>query len=110
MDGEALFPVGLLELGADKYTDWNDRIRTSGANLVWDIGVVYNDEWPSRAAVRDSAEATGYKLLVGSPNTWNWDDPQTPEPEVGKPMYDPATLAEIVDFFSSSSVVIAPPR
>jgi hypothetical protein len=79
--------VGLVELGASRYDDWNDRIRQSGANLVWDIELAYADTFPKCSDVLDSAAATGYRLLVGSGDTWNWDVWETPEYEV---VYRPA--------------------
>jgi hypothetical protein len=96
LDGQPFFPVGLLELGIDLYPqDWNQRIRDCGANIVWDTGVAYRDSTPSCAAVRDSSLAAGYYVLAGSPDTWNWDDPITPELEVAQPMYDPDSLAAL---------------
>jgi hypothetical protein len=93
VDGKPFFPVGLVDVGYWRYpTDWNDHIRRSGANVVWDIGSAYADTIPTCRALVDSAVATGYKLIVGSGDTWNWDDPATPELEVDKMMYEPADL------------------
>jgi hypothetical protein len=93
VDGVPFFPIGLIDLGHWQYpTDWNDRIRQSKANIVWDIGVAYADTIPSCAALMDSASTTGYKLLVGSGDTWQWDDPATPELEVDKQMYEDADI------------------
>lgn len=107
VDGQKLFPVGLLQLGTDEYPDWNDRIRECGANLVWDIGYAFADSMPACATIRDSADATGYRLLVGSFDTWEWDDPATPELEVAKPMYPADSLATLLQCFSGSSAMIA---
>jgi hypothetical protein len=89
VDGKPFFPVGLVDVGYWRYaTDWNDRIRQTQANLVWDIGSAYADTIPTCGALVDSAAATGYKLLVGSGDTWNWDDLTTPEFEVDQQMYE----------------------
>jgi hypothetical protein len=106
VDGERFFPIGLVELGNDRYPDWNDRIRSSGANIVWDNGMAYVDSLPDCAAIRDSAQAAGYRLLVGSPDTWDWDDPNTPELEVAKPMYDPDSLAAVLNTLSPARNLI----
>ena len=53
IDGEVLFPVGLVELGSYVYEDWNELIRESGANLVWDIELAYADTSPSCGAIMD---------------------------------------------------------
>jgi hypothetical protein len=93
VDGKPFFPVGLVDIGYWRYpTDWNDRIRQSKANLVWDVDAAYADTIPSCAALVDSAVATGYKLLVGSGDTWNWDDLTTPQLEVNKLMYETADI------------------
>ena len=47
IDGEVIFPIGLVELGTYAYEDWNDRIRRVGANLVWDIEIAYSDTTPT---------------------------------------------------------------
>jgi hypothetical protein len=108
IDGEKFFLIGLLELGADKYPDyWNRRICDSGANVVWDIGFTYLDGEPSCEAVRDSSEAAGYRLLVGSPDTWEWDDPDTPHREVAQPIYDADSLATMLACFQSSDRLIS---
>src|SRR5262245_16624548 len=73
-NGSTVYPLGLVELGTYKYPDWNNRIRQSKANMVWDIEIAYSDTMPSCSAVVDSAEATGYYLLLGSGDTWNWDN------------------------------------
>jgi hypothetical protein len=107
IDGQKFFPVGLLQLGIDRYPDWNDRIRQSGANFVWDEGYAFADGTPSCAAIRDSADATGYKLMVGSFDTWEWDDPATPELEVAKLMYPADSLATVMSCFAGSKAMIA---
>ena len=107
--GQAFFPIGLVELGPNRYpTDWNDRIRQSGANAIWDTGRSYaNEGSPSCQAIADSAEATGYKLVVGSPATWIWDNPNTPEPEVEQPLYDPQELQNLLDCMTPSDLLIS---
>ena len=108
VDGHKFYPIGLLELGADRYPyDWNQRIRDTGANLVWDIGVAYLDGDPSCEAVRDSAEAAGYRLMAGSPDTWEWDNSSTPELEVAKPIYEADSLATMLGCFQSSDRLIS---
>ncbi len=93
VNGQRVFPVGLLELGIDRYPDdWNQRIRDSRANLVWDNGFAYSDSTPTCEAIRDSSLAAGYWVMVGSPDAWNWDVVSTPEFEVSKPMYHPDSL------------------
>lgn len=93
VNGQRVFPVGLLELGIDRYpTDWNQRIRDSNANFVWDNGFAYSDSTPTCEAIRDSSLAAGYWVMVGSPDAWNWDVQSTPELEVAKPMYHPDSL------------------
>jgi len=93
VDGKPFYPVGLVDIGHWRFpTDWNDRIRQTKANLVWDVDAAYADTIPSCADVVDSALATGYKLVVGSGDTWNWDDPQTPQLEVNKLMYETADI------------------
>ena len=57
VDGKPFFPVGLVELGTYRYADWNDRIRRSGANVIWDIEIAYADTMPTCEAVVDSAAA-----------------------------------------------------
>jgi hypothetical protein len=101
VDGEPFFPVGLLELGPTRYEDWNDRIRRSGANLVWDIELAYADTMPGCGAVLDSALATGYRLMLGSGDTWNWDDIFTPELEVDQMMYELDEFATLLDCVDS---------
>ncbi|NNE43759.1 MAG: hypothetical protein HKN12_06105, partial [Gemmatimonadetes bacterium] len=107
VEDEPFFPIGLLQLGNDDYADWNDRIRQSGANAVWDIGYAFADSTPSCAAVRDSAEATGYKLLIGSFDTWEWDLQNTPEAEIAVPMYPADSLETLLDCFDESDAIIA---
>jgi hypothetical protein len=106
VDGKKFFPVGLLQLGNDRYADWNDRIRQSGANFVWDEGFAFQNGTPSCAAIRDSADATGYKLMIGSFDTFNWDDPATPQLEVAKPMYPADSLAAVLSCFAGSKAAI----
>ncbi|NNE43634.1 MAG: hypothetical protein HKN12_05460, partial [Gemmatimonadetes bacterium] len=44
VDGKPFFPVGLVDAGQWRYPDdWNDRIRQTGANIVWDIESAYAD-------------------------------------------------------------------
>lgn len=107
VDGQPFFPVGLLQLGNDDYPDWNDRIRQSGANAVWEIGYAFADSTPSCAAIRDSADATGYKLLIGSFDTWEWDDKTTPELEVAVDIYPADSLDTLLECFQSSDAIIS---
>jgi hypothetical protein len=96
VNGSRFFPIGLLELGIDRYpADWNQRIRDSGANFIWDNGFAYSDSTPACEAIRDSSNAAGYYVLVGSPATWEWDDPDTPEPEVEQPLYEAGELQSV---------------
>ncbi|MBZ0266655.1 T9SS type A sorting domain-containing protein [bacterium] len=89
MDGRKMFPIGLVELGTYAYPDdWNQRIVDSGANLVWDIEIAYADTTPGCDVVFDNARAGGYYLMIGSGDTWNWDDPATPQMEVDKRLYE----------------------
>ncbi len=97
IDGAPVFPVGLVDLGSPRYPDWEARIAESGANFVWDIEIAYADTTPSCAAVLAAAEAGGWHLLVGSGDTWNWDDPGTPELEVDQRMYETAELDALLD-------------
>lgn len=106
VDGEAFFPVGLLDLGSRKYDDWNDQIRRSGANCIWDYEIAYTDTTPRCRAVVDSARATGYRLLIGSGDTINWDDPATPELEVDVPLYDPDGLDSLLVCAAGDPAVI----
>lgn len=101
--GKAVFPVGLVDIGHWRYpTDWNDRIRQSKANVVWDVDAAYADTIPSCAALLDSAAATGYQLIVGSGDTWNWDDPTTPQLEVDKLMYEVADIPLLMECLSAA--------
>ncbi|MGQ0720314.1 MAG: FlgD immunoglobulin-like domain containing protein [Candidatus Eiseniibacteriota bacterium] len=96
VDGSPFFPVGLVDIGYWRYpTDWNDRIRQTKANLVWDVESAYADTLPACAALVDSAQSTGYKLIVGSGDTWNWDDMTTPEFEVDQQMYESHDLPNL---------------
>jgi FlgD Ig-like domain len=88
VDGRPMFPIGLVELGTYMYPDWNQRIQDAGANLVWDIEIAYADTMPSCAQVLTAAEEGGYYLMLGSGDTWNWDDPNTPQLEVDQMMYE----------------------
>jgi hypothetical protein len=106
VNGREVYPIGLVELGVDKYPDWNDRIRKSKANIVWDIELSYKNEVPTCAAILDSAEATGYTLLLGAGDTWNWDNPHTPEYEVDKDMYEPVELDQLLSCIGGSPVVV----
>jgi hypothetical protein len=99
VNGNRFFPIGLVELGNDRYADWNDRIRRSGANVVWDNGIAYADSTPACEAIRDSADAAGYLVLAGSPDTWAWDIPATPEHEIAEPMYAADSLNSLVNCF-----------
>jgi hypothetical protein len=92
VDGRAFFPIGLLDLGWREYESWNKHIRLSGANCVWDVEVAYGGTTIPCSALMDSARAADYRLLIGSPDTINWDDPETPFPEVDNPIYDPERL------------------
>ncbi len=97
VNGKIIYPIGLVEIGSDRYSDWNDRIRQSKANIVWDIERAYMNTAPTCAAIVDSAEATGYTLLLGSGDTWNWDDPETPQYEVDQWMYEPNELQQLLN-------------
>ncbi len=97
IDGEPFFPIGLMEMGAPEFEDWNARIRQSGANVVWDFMSAYADTSPSCAAIVDSARVTGYRLLLGSYDTLWWDDPATPEYEVSAPIYEDEGLDALVE-------------
>ena len=99
--GAPIFPVGLVELGTYKYADWAERIHDCGANFVWDIEIAYADTIPSCSDVLREAEQGGWYLLVGSGDTWNWDDPGTPQHEVDKRMYEPGGLAALLDCASA---------
>jgi hypothetical protein len=108
VDGNRFFPVGLLDTGIARFPDdWNDRIRESGANVVWDLGHAYAESVYTCAAIRDSAEATGYYLMTGSFDTWLWDNPDTPEYEVDNPMYEPDSLDALDNCFPWGSVHLA---
>jgi hypothetical protein len=103
VDGKPFFPVGLVDIGHWRYpTDWNDRIRQTKANLVWDVDAAYADTIPSCQAVVDSAAATGYRLIVGSGDTWNWDDLSTPQLEVNKLMYEVTDIPRLSACLSSA--------
>ncbi|MAF27149.1 MAG: FlgD immunoglobulin-like domain containing protein [Gemmatimonadota bacterium] len=104
VDGEPFYPLGLVELATYRYEDWNDRIRRSRANIVWDIEIAYADTTPSCADIADSAAATGYYIMLGSGDTWNWDDLSTPELEVDQNMYEPALLDAAVQCLDSRGV------
>ena len=105
INGSTVYPLGLVELGTYKYPDWNDRIRKSKANMVWDIEISYADTIPACSAVMDSAAATGYYLILGSGDTWNWDNPNTPQYEVDKNMYEPSELTKLLACANSPRVV-----
>jgi hypothetical protein len=97
----------LVELGTYKYPDWNDRIRRSKANVVWDIEIAYADTMPSCAAVMDSAASTGYYLMLGAGDTWNWDNPNTPQYEVDKNMYEPSEFSKLLTCMNSRVIGFA---
>ena len=101
VDGEPFFPVGLVELGSTRYPDWNERIRQSGANLIWDIELAYADTMPTCSAILDSAQAAGYRLMIGSGDTWNWDDHATPELEVDRMMYEQDEVPPLLSCLSA---------
>ena len=105
VNGQTVYPLGLVELGTYKYPDWNDRIRKSKANMVWDIEIAYADTMPKCSAVVDSAEATGYYLILGSGDTWNWDNPNTPQLEVDQRMYETTELAQLLSCANSPKVI-----
>jgi len=88
VNGEPMFPIGLVELGTYFYDDWQQRIIDAGANLVWDIEIAYADTTPTCAQVMQAAVDGGYYLMIGSGDTWNWDNPATPELEVNRLMYE----------------------
>jgi hypothetical protein len=106
VNGDAFFPVGLLDLGAWRYPDWHARIRRSRVNCVWDFEAAYADTFPRCRAVIDSAAAAGYHLLIGSGDTLLWDDPATPELEVDVPMYEPEELEDLLQCASRAPHVI----
>lgn len=93
VEGERMFPLGLLELGSDKYPDWDQRVQDAEANLVWDVEVAYADTTPTCAQVIQAARDGGYYLMIGAGDTWNWDDLATPELEVDQRLYEPEDLA-----------------
>lgn len=97
VDGKAMFPIGLIELGTYSYPDWQQRIVDAGANLVWDIEIAYADTTPGCAAVFDAAREGNYYLMIGSGDTWMWDDPATPEFEVDKRLYEFAETSNLMD-------------
>ena len=105
VNGATVYPLGLVELGTYKYPDWNDRIRRSKANVVWDIEIAYADTTPSCAAVIDSAETTGYYLILGSGDTFLWDNLNTPEYEVDKLMYETSEFAQLLSCANSPKVI-----
>ncbi|HMB69352.1 MAG TPA: hypothetical protein VKU85_08565, partial [bacterium] len=97
VEGERMFPIGLVELGTYEYLNWDQRIRNSGANLVWDIEIAYADTTPGCAEVMQAAHDGGYYLMLGSGDTWNWDDWSTPELEVDQMMYEPEEFETLLD-------------
>jgi len=105
VNGQPLYPLGLIELGTYKYPDWNNRIRKSKANVVWDIEIAYADTTPSCAAVVDSAESTGYYLILGAGDTWNWDNLNTPQYEVDKMMYEASEFSDLLACAYSTHVI-----
>lgn len=100
VDGRRLFPIGLVELGANDYVDWKERIRDSGANLIWDVEYAYADTVPTCDQVLEAAREGDFFLMLGAGDTWNWDDPTTPELEVDQRMYEPDELADLIDCVS----------
>jgi hypothetical protein len=97
VDGAPFFPVGLVDLGYWRFpSDWNDRIRQTGANVVWDVDAAYADTIPSCTDIVDSASATGYRLIIGAGDTWNWDDLSTPELEVDRRMYEMSDIPALL--------------
>jgi hypothetical protein len=96
VEGQPLFPIGLLELGTYSYPDWAQRIHDSGANIVWDIEIAYADTVPTCAQVMQAAAQGGWYLMVGSSDTFCWDDPATPEHEVDRMMYETPELDELL--------------
>jgi hypothetical protein len=96
VQGHPLFPIGLVELGTYAYPDWAARIRSTGANMVWDIEIAYADTLPTCAQVMQASADGGWYLLVGSGDTWGWDDPNTPQYEVSRMMYEPAGLSHLL--------------
>lgn len=97
VDGEAMFPIGLIELGTYAYPDWKERIEASGANLIWDIEIAYADTAPGCAEVMQAAADGDFYLMIGSGDTWNWDDLSTPELEVDQMMYETVELEALLD-------------
>jgi hypothetical protein len=98
VDGEPFFPIGLVSNGYAVYPEnWHAMIRESSANIVWDIEIAYADTAMGCEALIDSAAAGGYKLLIGSGDTWNWDDPSTPEFEVDQALYEPDELQHLLE-------------
>ena len=96
VDGRPFFPIGLLDVGHWRYPDWQARIVESKANLVWDIQLAYGDSTVTCEALVDSALAGGYRLLIGSGDTWYWDDRDTPELEVDQWLYEPTELPDLL--------------
>jgi len=98
VDGQPFYPIGLVSNGYKEYPDdWQRMIRESKANLVWDIEIAYADTAIGCRALMDSAAAAGYKLLIGSSDTWHWDDPDTPELEVDRALYEPDELHRMLE-------------
>lgn len=102
VDGNAMFPIGLVELGTYAYEDWDDRIQSTGANVVWDIEIAYADTVPTCASIFEAADEGNYYLLIGSGDTFNWDNPSTPELEVDRHMYEPLELDELLECAGSN--------
>lgn len=99
--GQPLFPIGLIDLGTYSYPDWADRIEACGANIVWDIEIAYADTTPTCAQVMQASAAGGWYLMVGSGDTWGWDDPATPHYEVDRMMYEPNELDRLLQCTAS---------
>ena len=98
VDGKAFFPIGLVSNGYKRYPDdWHRMIRESRANLVWDIEIAYADTAIGCEAFVDSAAAAGYKLLIGSGDTWHWDVVGTPELEVDQLMYESEDIPALLE-------------
>ena len=98
VDGKKFYPIGLVSNGYKVYpNDWHHMIRESRANVVWDIEIAYADTAIGCEALVDSAAAAGYKLIVGSGDTWHWDWPDTEEAEVDQAMYEPGEFNNLLE-------------
>jgi hypothetical protein len=84
--------LGLVELGTYKYPDWNDRIRKSKANMVWDIEISYAEH--HSGMLGGDGFGGGDRVLphLGLRRHLELGQPDTPQYEVDKNMYEPSEL------------------